>query len=106
MAILNRFPPLLALGPVVATPAATCLLKHYRLQPVALLNLHQHGDWGNVTKAAAKANDKAAAEGGQVKSSYKLGDDELWIITECFQDDIGLSRSKTTMLHRGEGYGS
>lgn len=56
-----------------------------------LIARHQSGDWGFVPAEDAKENELSVQEGYRILSSYPLGEDRLWIITEA-------DRSVTTLL--------
>jgi hypothetical protein len=101
-----RFP----IGQLYATPGALEELAKERdfgkpysvqranesLDRVALvlpyLRRHAAGDWGDVRKEDAQANDMALVERERLLSAYQLATDErIWIITEA-------DRSSTTVL--------
>lgn len=82
-----RFP----LGHVVATPDALALLERHGANARDLLSRHQQGDWGDVDREDAAMNDHAIDNGERTFSVYALGNDRIWIITEC-------DRSVTTIL--------
>lgn len=75
-----RFP----LGRTVATPGALALLTSAGENPVALLDRHSCGDWGEVPPEDARENALSVREGLRVVSSYPIGGDgmRVWIITE------------------------
>lgn len=52
---------------------------------------HSNGDWGDMPKEDKKENDSALLLGNRVVSSYSLGGETVWIITEA-------DRSVTTLL--------
>ena len=80
------------LGQVVSTPGALEALRDANANVSVLLYRHQSGDWGDVSKEDAKANDLAVKDGSRIFSSYTLKTGvKVWIITE---DD----RSATTFL--------
>lgn len=87
-----------SLGQVVFTRNLwTNLWSHYGddagiLRATAdLLERHRTGDWGNLDAEDAAANDAAVKHGGRLLSSYKVGEEVVWIITES-------DRSVTTLL--------
>ena len=87
-----------SLGQVVFTRNLwTNLLSHYGdnagiLRATAdLLERHRTGDWGNLDAEDTAANDAAVKHGGRLFSSYKVGEEVVWIITEG-------DRSLTTLL--------
>ena len=86
-----RFP----FGDVVATPGADALLREHNVAPVRLLARHLSGDWGQVSPDDAQANEAAVATGGRILSSYAVGGETVWLLTEG-------DRSTTTILLPGE----
>ena len=91
-----RFP----LGHVVATPGALEAVRAGRVDVLALVRRHASGDWGDVGRGDALANDLALdpACPARLLSAYVLPSEEgratagrLWIITEA-------DRSATTVL--------
>lgn len=87
----NLFVLPLTLGAVVATPGALDLLARHRQPHRPLVERHAMGDWGDVDSEDAAANDSAVAGGGRVLSSFSVGAERLWIITEA-------DRLSTTLL--------
>ncbi len=96
--------PLFALGRVVATPGALELLTRHGVEPAALLSRHVTGDWGQLCRDDACANDLAVQHGDRVLSAYVLpilpagetgesgeGAERVWVITEA-------DRSSTCLL--------
>jgi hypothetical protein len=84
--------PLFPLGRLVATPGALALLRSggEDLLP-ALLERHRSGDWGYVPPEDARENEFSVRYGFRVLSSYRVGGESLWVITEA-------DRSATTFL--------
>ena len=82
-----RFP----LGQIVATPGALDVLDRGAVNASELLRRHQAGDWGNVPPEDADENNRSVENGWRVLSSYSVGTDRLWVITEA-------DRSSTTLL--------
>lgn len=84
---------LFPLGNIVASPGAFALLSRGNLTAnvLALLSRHVSGDWGDVPTSDAAANDVAITDDARILSSYRLGMERLWIITEA-------DRSATTIL--------
>lgn len=91
----------LELGELCTTPGAQMLLRQYRISPFQLLARHVTGDWGDICKEDAEANNEALLVGARVLSAYALqpplGQSEplavahVWLITEA-------DRSVTTLL--------
>lgn len=86
-----RFP----LGACVATLGAIRALSEiggdWRFNAAPLLARHQDGDWGDVSPEDARENELSVREGFRVVSSYEVGGERLWIITEA-------DRSSTCLL--------
>ena len=83
--------PLLPLGRVVATPGALKLLVEAGGRPFELLARHATGDWGQLCAFDQRQNRIALRDGYRVLSSYPIGGERVWIITEA-------DRSITTIL--------
>jgi len=83
--------PMFELGRTVATPAAVKFCEAHGVDPASLLRRHATGDWGDLEDADLKANRDAVAFGSRVFSSYKFGQDRVWVITEA-------DRSSTCLL--------
>jgi hypothetical protein len=81
----------LPLGRIVATPGALKLLTEARGHPLDLLARHATGDWGELCAFDRQQNDIAVREGYRVLSSYPVGSERVWVITEA-------DRSVTTIL--------
>lgn len=79
------------LGHLVATPGALELLDRTGENASELLQRHQRGDWGDVPPEDAIENENSIVNGCRIMSSYPLGDERIWIITEA-------DRSATTLL--------
>jgi hypothetical protein len=80
------------LGALVATHGARNLYEGRPEADVrALVLRHQSGDWGDVCDQDAKANDHAVTHDERLLSSYELGGEKVWVITEW-------DRSVTTIL--------
>jgi hypothetical protein len=72
-----------SLGQIVATPGALSLLAETGSRAESFLQRHACGDWGDVDAEDWKANDTALAhEDGRLFSSYRVGDQKIWVITE------------------------
>ena len=85
----------LPLGKVVATPGALNLLGKSRGHPFDLLARHAAGDWGELCAFDRRQNEIALRYGYRVLSSYPVGRECVWVITEA-------DRSVTTILLPGE----
>lgn len=48
-----------------------------------LLRRHATGDWGDVCAEDAKLNDQSVNNGTRLLSSYKVGVQTVWILTEA-----------------------
>ncbi|MDO3621719.1 hypothetical protein Q3O98_11475 [Ralstonia pseudosolanacearum] len=84
--------PRLALGQLVATPAAVAALSEARVSIYLLLNRHARGDWGELSEEDRQQNELAVTTDQRVLSSYRLSNKrKVWIITEA-------DRSVTTVL--------
>jgi hypothetical protein len=81
----------LPLGRVVATPGALKLLMERKRHPFDLLARHATGDWGELCAFDRRQNQIALREGYRVLSSYPIGTERVWVITEA-------DRSVTTIL--------
>ena len=81
----------LPLGRVVATPGALKLLSEIGEDPFDFLARHASGDWGELCAFDRRQNEIAWREGYRVLSSYPVGRECVWIITEA-------DRSVTTIL--------
>ena len=86
---LTRLP----LGQVVATPGALDVVREHGLDVLALVHRHARGDWGDLSRDDALANDLAIdpACPARVLSAYETAGGRLWVITEA-------DRSATTVL--------
>ena len=73
---------LVPLGRLVATPAALALLTNAGVNPAALLDRHQTGDWGDVPPEDVRENELSVREGFRIVSSYEVSGKRIWIITE------------------------
>ena len=81
----------LPLGRVLATPEALKLLIEVDGHPFDLLARHATGDWGELCAFDRRQNEIALRQGYRVLSSYSVGEERVWIITEA-------DRSITTIL--------
>ena len=84
--------PLFSVGQVVATPGALEAFEKSNQTPMAFIQRHVRGDWGNLCEEDAEANNLALNDGSRLLSSYKLNDGtKVWVITEA-------DRSSTCVL--------
>ena len=73
----------LPLGRVLATPGALKLLVEAGGHPFELLARHATGDWGELCAFDRRQNQIALREGYRVLSSYPIGTERVWVITEA-----------------------
>jgi hypothetical protein len=83
------------LGRVVATPGALDLCEEANVSPSSLIHRHGSGDWGEIPPEDARENERSLKYGWRVMSSYPVGDETIWVLTEA-------NRSATTLLLLGE----
>jgi hypothetical protein len=81
----------LPLGKVVATPGALKLLAEVGEDPLRYLACHSSGDWGDLDAHDCRENERSLRHGWRILSSYPVGEERIWIITEA-------DRSVTTVL--------
>ena len=81
----------LPLGRVVATPGALRVLAEVGEDPLPYLVRHASGDWGDVDRYDRKENELSLEHGWRIVSSYAVGENTVWVITEA-------DRSVTTIL--------
>jgi hypothetical protein len=74
--------PLFNPGQVVATPAAIEFCEVNAIHPLTLIHRHCHGDFGNMDREDITANVQAIKSGARVFSSYQVGTNKVWVITE------------------------
>ena len=79
------------LGRVVATSGALKLLEEAGEDPLYYLARHHSGDWGELDAHDRRENELSLKRGWRLASSYPVGDEKVWIITEA-------DRSYTTIL--------
>jgi hypothetical protein len=78
-------------GRIVATPGALEVLALAGVEPHELLRRHLSGDWGELDAHDRCENARSLKHGFRVLSSYPVGRQKVWIITEA-------DRSSTTLL--------
>jgi hypothetical protein len=72
------------MGRTVITPAARSMLEQVGLSPVALLDRHFGGDWGELEADDIAENELALLTGKRLLSSYVIpGGGKVWVITEA-----------------------
>jgi hypothetical protein len=81
----------LPLGRIVATPGALNLLMEAGGHPFEYLARHATGDWGELCSFDRCQNEIALRDGYRLLSSYPVGRERVWVITEA-------DRSITTIL--------
>jgi hypothetical protein len=79
------------LGRVVATPGVLKLLEEVGEDPLCYLARHATGDWGEVDAHDRRENERSLKYGWRILSSYPVGENTIWIITEA-------DKSVTTIL--------
>ena len=94
---LHSAAPTFQVGKVVATQSAFALMDKHHIEPFDLLRRHQQGDWGTLDKQDRAANLAALKDGSRLLSSYEIGHQKLWVITEAVGDD-GVTRASTCIL--------
>lgn len=88
--------PTFQVAKVFATPGASALMDKHHIEPLDLLRRHQQGDWCDLDKHDRAANIAALKDGSRLMSSYEIGHQKLWVITEAVGDDG--SRASTCIL--------
>ena len=84
--------PLFDLGQMVATPGALDALAQAEESPLAYLQRHVTGDWGDLPEEDIAENELSLREGHRLLSAYHLtSGTKIWVITEW-------DRSVTTIL--------
>jgi hypothetical protein len=74
------------LGRVVATPGALQLVEDAGADLHALLARHITGDWGDLDATDKRANEEALTSGARILSAYRVGAENVWIITDAATD--------------------
>ena len=75
------------LGALVATPACLRYCEKHGADLIGLVRRHHSGDWGDLEREDKQANEDALKSGARILSSYRVGDDRVWILTEAAGDD-------------------
>ena len=84
-------------GHALITPPAEKLMQRYGIDPYQLLERHCNGDWGDQSDEDKKAWDRALEKGFSLMSVYKVGGEEVWLMTD-------VERFATTFLVPEEYY--
>ena len=82
---------LFSLGQTVMTPGVQALVAGNWDLVRGVLARHQAGDWGDLDPEDKTTNDRAVKDGDRILSSYLIGGEKVWVITEW-------DRSVTTLL--------
>lgn len=97
----NNSKPKFALGKhVVATPGALELIEVSGQSPAEFIKRHVRLEQGDLCDEDHELNAEAVKDGSRILSSFKLGDEKLWVITEAADDDG--QRAATTLLLSSE----
>lgn len=70
------------IGPITTTLGAMVVFLIARRSPNTLLARHVAGDWGELDDEDWQANNEATKNGGRILSSYSVGGEKVWIITD------------------------
>ena len=100
MTTLTKPNPCFSLGRIVATPGALDALHELNYPPLALLNRHRRGDWGDLDDEDVQRNNEALMDGSRLLSAYVIQNIKFWVFTEAM-DDNG-DRAATTLLLSSE----
>lgn len=95
----------LELGTITATPAALDVIANAATARgesadrlcQQLLAKHASHDWGDIDADDRRANTRALIEGSRVMSTYPIGGQCVWVITDA-EDDQGRRASTTVLL--------
>ena len=97
----NNASPKFALGKhVVATPGALEVIEASGQSPQEFLGRHVRLEQSELSDEDHQLNAEAVKDGSRILSSFKLGDEKLWVITEAADDDG--QRAATTLLLSSE----
>ena len=83
--------PLFELGRCVLTRGAVELIDDAGMHPDDLLARHAGLDPGTLPAEDIATNTRALKTGGRIFSAYRIGGDDVWVITEA-------DRASTTIL--------
>lgn len=88
----RQLPVQFPLGQLLITPGALAMLDALSLSPLAFVQRHVSGEWGDLCEEDKQANASALHYGSRLLSSYEIAPNyKLWIITEA-------NRMATTLL--------
>jgi hypothetical protein len=79
------------LSRIIATPGALKLLEEVGEDPLRYLVRHSSSDWGDLEEDDRRENERSLKHGWRIVSSYPVGEEAIWTITEA-------DRSVTTIL--------
>jgi hypothetical protein len=79
------------LGQIVATPGALKLLEEAGEDTFRYLTRHASENWGEIDPRDRREHERSLKHGWRILSSYPIGAERIWIITEA-------DRSVTTLL--------
>lgn len=85
---------------VVATQGALALLQRCGKNAAEFIQRHLRLEQGDLCDEDHELNTEAVIDGSRILSSFKLGDEKLWVISEA-ADDSG-QRAATTLLLANE----
>ncbi len=83
------------LGKIVVTTAVHEHMERHGINPTEYLARHGHGDWGDIPPEDVAENEFAVTRRLRLFSSYLIGGERVWVITEA-------SREVTTLLFPSE----
>lgn len=92
--------PLFELGQTVSTPAALEVMLKAGVHPASLLARHSQPDPGTLTVDDQERNREALTDGSMIVSTFQVGSESLWVITDGNSDDG--KRAVTTILKPDE----
>ena len=87
----NEHPPRFTLGKIIATRAVFEHLEASNIDASTYLKRHASGDWGDIQTEDKAENEFAVTRRLRLLSSYLIGGERIWVITEA-------DRSVTTLL--------
>jgi len=93
----SHIPSTVPIFQAVATPGALALMNKYHIEPLDLLRRHLQGDCNYVDKHDRATNLAALKNGGRLVSSYEIGFQKLWLMTEAV-GETGVTRASTCFM--------